>query len=108
MLASGVIGLGLRRLAVPFWAGRGAVESMLSVPSVGASGAVCSLVAAFCIMFPTTPMMFMFIPYPIEAETLLKCVVAFDALGTVYSMFRFSPLGWFGLAQFTQNLKKMV
>ena len=41
---------------------------VLNVPTIGASGAVFGLLLAFGMLFPNTPLMFMFIPVPIKAK----------------------------------------
>lgn len=44
------------------------IENNLSVPTVGASGAVFGLLIAFAMMFPDVELMLMFIPIPIKAK----------------------------------------
>jgi membrane associated rhomboid family serine protease len=44
------------------------MKDILWGPTVGASGAIFGLLLAFGILFPNTPLMFMFIPIPIKAK----------------------------------------
>jgi len=48
--------------------GMAALNIMLNIPTVGASGAVFGLLLAFGMYFPNTELMIMFIPYPIKAK----------------------------------------
>ncbi len=66
----------------------------LTIPSLGASGALFGLFALSQLLFPDTKFVFFFFPFkPIEASTLLPALVAFDLCGLVYSLFAHSPLG---------------
>jgi rhomboid-like protein len=42
---------------------------------VGASGALYGLLAAFGILFPNAPLMFMFIPFPIKAKYMIPLII---------------------------------
>ncbi|HZJ74752.1 MAG TPA: rhomboid family intramembrane serine protease, partial [Perlabentimonas sp.] len=48
--------------------GMAALNIMLNIPTVGASGAVFGLLLAFGMYFPNTELMIMFIPVPIKAK----------------------------------------
>jgi membrane associated rhomboid family serine protease len=41
------------------------------VPSIGASGAIFGILLAFGMLFPNTPLMFIFIPIPIKAKFII-------------------------------------
>ena len=56
-----------------------ALRSYLSVPMLGASGAVFGVVAGFSTLFPNAKMMMMFIPFPIKAKFLLPIVIVISA-----------------------------
>lgn len=51
------------------------IDSILTTPLVGASGAIFGVVAAFATLFPNEKLMIMFIPFPIKAKTLLLITV---------------------------------
>ncbi len=44
------------------------LQAQMNIPAVGASGAVFGLLLAFGMIFPNTPLMFIFIPIPIKAK----------------------------------------
>ena len=46
-------------------------QSVVNIPTVGASGAVFGILLAFGMMYPNTELMFLFIPYPIKAKWLV-------------------------------------
>jgi membrane associated rhomboid family serine protease len=49
--------------------------------SLGASGAIMGVLAAFAFLFPNTPLMFIFIPVPIKAKYLVGIYVLLDLFG---------------------------
>ncbi len=51
--------------------------------SVGASGAIMGVVAAFGYLFPNTEMMMMFIPFPIKAKWYVLGIIAIDLFSGV-------------------------
>lgn len=51
----------------------------LSIPMLGASGAVFGVVAGFCTLFPNAKMFIMFIPVPIMAKYLLPIIIVISA-----------------------------
>lgn len=55
------------------------LRTYLSVPMLGASGAVFGVVAGFCTIFPNAQMYIMLIPFPIKAKYLLPIVIAASA-----------------------------
>lgn len=52
--------------------------------TVGASGAIMGIFAAFAYLFPNTPLMLMFIPVPIKAKYLLIGLILLDLFGGFY------------------------
>ncbi len=66
----------------------GLFQQLLSpyAPSLGASGAIMGLMAAFGYLFPNTEMMFMFLPFPMKAKYLIPIIVAIDLFGGVYKL----------------------
>ncbi|MGG7666203.1 rhomboid family intramembrane serine protease [Dyadobacter sp. BHUBP1] len=56
-------------------------QSMLSIPMVGASGAIFGILMAFGLLFPNTELFLLFVPFPIKA----KYFVAFYGLFELYS-----------------------
>jgi rhomboid-like protein len=64
----------------------------MSIPGLGASGVVCSVFAISASLFPTSQYYVFLIPYPIYASTLLPALAAFDFIGMIFSIYRFSPL----------------
>ena len=63
------------------------LESKMSVPVVGASGAVFGLLLGFGLLFPNTELLIMFIPVPVKA----KYVVLGLGLWELYSGLRNNP-----------------
>ncbi|MDP1726495.1 MAG: rhomboid family intramembrane serine protease [Bacteroidota bacterium] len=63
------------------------LESKMSVPVVGASGAVFGLLLGFGLLFPNTELLIMFIPVPVKA----KYVVIGLGLWELYSGLRNNP-----------------
>jgi rhomboid family protein len=57
--------------------GLGQAADIMSIPTVGASGAVYGLIAAFALLFPNTQLMLMFPPIPIKAKWLALGLAAF-------------------------------
>ena len=55
-------------------------------PSVGASGAIMGVFAAFAYLFPNTELLIMFIPVPIKAKWAVLGFAAIDLFGGVASM----------------------
>lgn len=49
--------------------------------SLGASGAIMGLMAAFAYLFPNTEMMILFVPFPIKAKYLVPIYVLIDLFG---------------------------
>ncbi len=49
--------------------------------SLGASGAIMGLLAAFAYLFPNTPLAFLFIPIPIKAKYMVGLYVLIDLYG---------------------------
>jgi membrane associated rhomboid family serine protease len=55
-----------------------------SIPSLGASGAIMGLYAAFGYLFPNTEFYIFFIPIPIKAKYLIPLFVLYDLFSGVY------------------------
>ncbi|MGZ5262437.1 MAG: rhomboid family intramembrane serine protease [Kaistella sp.] len=51
------------------------LKSIISVPMVGASGAIFGVIAAFATLYPDAKIMLMFIPVPIKVKYLLPVVI---------------------------------
>lgn len=51
------------------------LQSIITVPMVGASGAIFGVIAAFAILFPDAEIMIMFIPIPVKVKYVLPVVV---------------------------------
>ena len=49
--------------------------------SLGASGAIMGLMAAFAYLFPNTEMMILFVPFPIKAKYIVPVYVLIDLFG---------------------------
>lgn len=70
-----------------------ASQAILAQPGLGASGAVLGCFGVSAKLFPDVSFVFIFAPwFPISASTLLPCIIGMDSLGTLYSLFRNSPL----------------
>ncbi len=54
------------------------IASIQDVPMVGASGAICGLLMAFCFYFPQVELSLMFIPVPIKAWILITLYVVYE------------------------------
>lgn len=52
-------------------------------PTLGASGAVYGVLAAFGLLFPNAELVFMFIPYPIKAKYFIPIIVGIDLFSGV-------------------------
>ncbi|CAG5071948.1 hypothetical protein DYBT9623_03923 [Dyadobacter sp. CECT 9623] len=59
-------------------------ERLVSIPMVGASGAIFGILMAFGLLFPNTELFLLFVPFPIKA----KYFVAFYGLYELYSGFK--------------------
>jgi len=44
------------------------IDNYLKIPTVGASGAIFGVMAAFALLFPNTELLFLFFPFPIKAK----------------------------------------
>lgn len=55
------------------------LRTYLSVPMLGASGAVFGVMAGFCTLYPDAKMFIMLIPFPIKAKYLLPVVIVVSA-----------------------------
>lgn len=51
-------------------------QSIISVPMVGASGAIFGVIAAFATLYPDAKIMLMFIPVPVKVKYLMPVVIA--------------------------------
>jgi membrane associated rhomboid family serine protease len=47
-------------------------------PTVGASGAIYGILAAFGVMFPNAKLMFLFLPFPIAAKYFIPALISLD------------------------------
>jgi membrane associated rhomboid family serine protease len=56
---------------------------ILNVPTLGASGAVMGIFAAFAYTFPNSQMFIMPIPFPVKAKWALLGLVALDLFGGI-------------------------
>jgi membrane associated rhomboid family serine protease len=63
----------------------GIAEMLLvkDAPSLGASGAIMGVFAAFAYLFPNTELMMMFIPVPIKAKYMVFIMAAIDLFGGI-------------------------
>jgi membrane associated rhomboid family serine protease len=59
------------------------LNSKLSTPMAGASGAIFGLLMAFFLLFPNTELMLLFIPFPIKAKYLIGAYLVYN----LYSAF---------------------
>lgn len=73
------------------------IESILTTPLVGASGAIFGVVAAFATLFPNEKLMILFIPFPIKAKNLLIFTVVISVFlginGNVGGVAHFAHVG---------------
>ena len=51
------------------------LQSIISVPMVGASGAIFGVIAAFATLYPDAKIMLMFIPVPVKVKYLMPLVI---------------------------------
>ena len=72
------------------------VKSKYMIPSVGASGAIYGLLAAFAVMLPNSTMGMMFIPIQIKAKYFVPIIVAID----LYAGVSGNPLFGQGIGHF--------
>jgi len=71
-----------------------AVNTLIYSGSVGASGAICGVLALHALAFPNTLFQLIFFPfYSFTAENCLKGLVIFDICGLIWSVIGTSPLG---------------
>lgn len=67
-----------------------AFQPSLAIPSLGASGAILGVLGVVCTTLPQAKLQIAFIgdifPHSFSADTAMKCLIAFDALGLI--------LGW--------------
>ena len=59
----------------------------LNIPTVGASGAVFGILLAFGMLFPNTPLMLLFLPFPIKAKYFVMLYGGFE----LFRGLQFSP-----------------
>jgi membrane associated rhomboid family serine protease len=57
-----------------------------ATPSVGASGGIFGILAAFAILFPNTPLMLIFFPVPIKAKYFIGGYVCLEILLSFYQV----------------------
>lgn len=80
-----VLGASLLQLTVtswPFWTG----DIVRPVPTVGASGGVLGVLAAFGLMYPDSPIYLLFFPVPIPAKWFVLGYAAFSLFAGVTSV----------------------
>nr|CDS33226.1 presenilin associated rhomboid [Hymenolepis microstoma] len=96
--------LGMEQFFAVFLGG-GIVASFLSfllkaahrsrIPSIGASGAVCAVLGAFCMLEPQSllcvPLLVNVIPHSFTAGNAAWAIAAFECLGTLF-LYRLSPI----------------
>ncbi len=58
----------------------GQLKEIISIPMVGASGAIFGVIAAFATLYPNAEIMLMFIPIPIKVKYLLPIVVVISII----------------------------
>ena len=59
----------------------GDYRMLLNIPTMGASGAVMGIFAAFAYTFPNSQMIILPIPFPIKAKWAMIGLIAFDLIG---------------------------
>lgn len=57
----------------------------LNIPTMGASGAVMGIFAAFAYTFPNSQLLILPIPFPIKAKYAMMGLIAFDLIGGISS-----------------------
>ena len=70
------------------------LDFKVSVPMVGASGAIYGIVAAFAILHPNLPLMLIFLPIPIKAKIFVPLVLLVDLVMGVMQ-FSWDPVAHF-------------
>lgn len=60
-------------------------QALLDVPTMGASGAVMGIFAAFAYTFPNSQLFILPIPFPVKAKWALAGLVVFDLIGGISS-----------------------
>lgn len=60
-----------------------------AIPALGASGAIYGILVAFCLLFPDTKLMFIFVPIPIAAKIVVPILILLDLFSGVtgFSLF---------------------
>jgi membrane associated rhomboid family serine protease len=64
---------------------QGNIKDFLDEPSLGASGAIMGVFAAFGYLFPNTELFIMFIPIPVKAKYAIPGLVLLDLFGGIYN-----------------------
>jgi len=72
----------------------GQISGIIYSQTVGASGAIYGIVAAFAFLFPNTKLVFLFIPYPIKAKYFVPIFIAID-LYLGFGNFKWDPIAHF-------------
>jgi len=63
----------------------GSIDEFLNEPSLGASGAIMGVLAAFAYLFPNSELFIMFIPIPVKAKYAIPGFVLIDLFGGIYN-----------------------
>ena len=60
-----------------------------SIPALGASGAIYGILVAFCLLFPNTKLIFLFVPVPVAAKIVVPILILLDLFSGVtgFSLF---------------------
>ncbi len=64
---------------------QGNLIHFLNEPSLGASGAIMGVLAAFAYLFPNSELFIMFIPVPVKAKYAIPGFVLLDLFGGIYN-----------------------
>lgn len=67
------------------------LSRVYATPSVGASGAIFGVLGAFAMLFPNTPLVFIFFPVPIKAKYLVNITVIVSLALGLNKIFHFFP-----------------